>query len=168
MSPYAGGPSDEVDDAWHTLMSSISVRVTQEELEHNGNHRESVALPVGGGNMVWLGVFHQLHCLKMIRQMNYRDHYFSNQTEKAAKDMEVHINHCIEQLRQAVMCQPDTSFTTFVWTHSDPKPVLDVRRFERKCVDWSYFMEGVSSRVVSFEEVDELVNPYFNSTPKNA
>jgi hypothetical protein len=73
-------------------------------------------------------------------------------------------DHCIEQLRQAVMCTPDTSFTTFVWTHSDPKPVLDVRRFERQCVDWDYFMEGVKPRVVSFEEVDELVNPFLNST----
>jgi hypothetical protein len=62
------------------------------------------------------------------------------------------------------MCTPDTSFTTFVWTHSDPKPVLDVRRFERQCVDWDYFMEGVKPRVVSFEEVDELVNPFLNST----
>jgi hypothetical protein len=62
------------------------------------------------------------------------------------------------------MCTPDTSFTTFVWTHSDSKPVLDVRRFERQCVDWDYFMEGVKPRVVSFEEVDELVNPFLNST----
>jgi hypothetical protein len=62
------------------------------------------------------------------------------------------------------MCTPDTSFTTFVWTHSDPKPVLDVRRFERQCVDWNFFMEGVKPRVVSFEEVDELVNPFLNST----
>ncbi|KAL5115579.1 hypothetical protein ACEQ8H_006555 [Pleosporales sp. CAS-2024a] len=91
MSPFAGGPSEKVDGAWRDLMSSISVRVSPEELSKNGNHNESVSLPAGGGNLVWLNVFHQLHCL----------------------------------LRQAVMCSPDTSFTTFVWTHSDPKPVLD-------------------------------------------
>lgn len=117
----------------------------------------------------------------MIRKMNYREHYYPNQTEPDARDMEVHISrhpeffhkirmltacidHCIEQLRQAVMCSPDTSFTTFVWTHSDPKPVLDVRRFERQCVDWDYFMEGVKPRVVSYEEVDELVNPHLEET----
>jgi hypothetical protein len=42
--------------------------------------------------------------------------------------------------------------------------VLDVRRFERQCVDWNYFMDGVKPRVVSFEEVDELVNPFLNDT----
>jgi hypothetical protein len=63
MSPFAGGPSEKVDDAWRDLMSSISVRVSQEELDHNGNHQESVSLPEGGGNLVWLNVFHQLHCL---------------------------------------------------------------------------------------------------------
>jgi hypothetical protein len=30
-------------------------------------------------------------------------------------------------------------------------------------VDWDYFMEGVKLRVVRFEEVDDLVNPYLNS-----
>lgn len=68
-------------------------------------------------------------------------------------------DHCIEYLRQALMCYPDTSFTTFMWTHSDPKPVLDVEPYERKCVDWEYFMQGITSKVVSFEEVDELRNP---------
>ncbi|KAH3999716.1 hypothetical protein HBH98_085850 [Parastagonospora nodorum] len=164
MSPFAGGPFEQVDNAWRELMSSISVRVSQEELDRNGNHQDSVSLPRNGGNLVWLNVFHQLHCLKMLRKMNYRDHYYPNQTEHNARDMEVHINHCIEQLRQAVMCNPDTSFTTFVWTHSDPKPVLDVRSFERQCLDWGYFMEGVKPRVMSYEEVDELTNPYLNKT----
>jgi hypothetical protein len=63
MSPFAGGPDEKVDGAWRDLMSSISVRVSQEELNSNGNHQESVSLPEGGGNLVWLNVFHQLHCL---------------------------------------------------------------------------------------------------------
>jgi hypothetical protein len=74
------------------------------------------------------------------------------------------LDHCIENLRQAIMCYPDTSFTTFVWTHSDPKPVLDVRRFERKCVNWESFMQQLVPRVVSFEEVDKLKNPLLNPT----
>ncbi|OCL07609.1 hypothetical protein AOQ84DRAFT_294757, partial [Glonium stellatum] len=123
MSPYAGGPGGDVDDSWHDLMGNISVRVTQSELNQNGNHKESETM------------------LTLRPQ-----------------------DHCIEMLRQAVMCNPDTSFTTFVWTHSDPKPVLDVRRFERQCVDWEYFMERVTPRVVTYEEVDELENPMLNST----
>jgi hypothetical protein len=57
------------------------------------------------------------------------------------------------------MCNPDTSLTTLVWTDIDPKPVLDVKPFERVCVDWELFMESVIPRVVPFDEVDSLVNP---------
>jgi hypothetical protein len=57
------------------------------------------------------------------------------------------------------MCNPDTSLTTLVWTATDPKPVLDVKQFERRCVDWEYFMESITPRVVPFEEIDSLVNP---------
>ena len=65
-------------------------------------------------------------------------------------------------LRQSLMCNPDTSLTTFTWSHTQAKPVLDVRRFERQCVDWEAFMDSVTPRVVSKEEVERLVNPLFN------
>jgi hypothetical protein len=71
MSPFAGGPDEKVDDAWRDLMSSISVRASQEELNMNGNHQESVSLPQGGGNLVWLNVFHQLHCLVSVSILEY-------------------------------------------------------------------------------------------------
>lgn len=65
-SPFVGEPSDATDGAWHHLMGNISMRVTDDELNLNGNHQSSVSLPVGGGNLIWLGVFHQLHCLVSI------------------------------------------------------------------------------------------------------
>jgi hypothetical protein len=63
LSPYAGGPTPEVDGAWHELLANISIRVSDEELARNGDRQESVRLPESGGQMAWLGVFHQLHCL---------------------------------------------------------------------------------------------------------
>ncbi|KAF2176823.1 hypothetical protein K469DRAFT_605635, partial [Zopfia rhizophila CBS 207.26] len=158
-SAWVGSPGGPTDDAWHELVGNTSIRVTDEELRRNGNHQRSVPLPEGGGNLVWLGVFHQIHCLKQFRHLNYLDYYHSNITHEERYHMEVHINHCIEYLRQAVMCNPDASLTTLVWTETDPRPVLDVKQFERKCVDWEYFMESITSRVVPFEEVDRLVNP---------
>ena len=71
LSPYAGGPSIEVDAAWHELLGNTSIRVSQEELLRNGNHHESVALQNQDGYMVWLGVYHQLHCMvsKVLRSV---------------------------------------------------------------------------------------------------
>ena len=63
MSPYAGGPTAEIDNAWHDLLGNISLRVSRSELNMNGNHKSSIELPGNGGYLVWLGAFHQLHCL---------------------------------------------------------------------------------------------------------
>ena len=68
ISPYAGGPDPEIDLAWHKLLGNTSIRVSKSELQRNGNHRESVALrdendDDNDGYMVWLGVYHQLHCI---------------------------------------------------------------------------------------------------------
>ena len=64
MSPYAGGPDPDIDLAWHELLGNTSIRVSHSELQRNGNHQESIALPKNDdGYMVWLGVYHQLHCI---------------------------------------------------------------------------------------------------------
>ena len=67
-------------------------------------------------------------------------------------------------LRQSLMCDPNTFLTTFTWSHSQTKPVLDVRRFERQCVDWEAFMDSLLPRVVSKEEVEGMVNPLLNKS----
>ena len=68
-------------------------------------------------------------------------------------------DHCVELLRQSVMCNPDTTLTTFSWSAHKPRPVLNIGGFERRCVDWEAFMGSVLHRVVSSGEVDGLVNP---------
>ncbi|EDN97245.1 hypothetical protein SS1G_11770 [Sclerotinia sclerotiorum 1980 UF-70] len=60
-SPYAGPPSDSVDQAWHNLLKDMNIRVTAEELEKS--NQKSIALPEGGGYMAWIGAHHQLHCI---------------------------------------------------------------------------------------------------------
>lgn len=74
MSPFAGPPSREVDLAWHTLLGNTSIRVSQEELNRNGNHNKSVALPRSEEHLAWLNVFHQLHCL--VSQPSFSIHTF--------------------------------------------------------------------------------------------
>lgn len=69
------------------------------------------------------------------------------------------LDHCLEVLRQTLMCNPDTSLTTFFWSHSDKKPILNEGRFERQCVDWEAFMSSVLPRVIRKEELEGLINP---------
>ncbi|KAL7621420.1 hypothetical protein AAE478_008742 [Parahypoxylon ruwenzoriense] len=94
-SPYGGEPSLESDEAWHQLLNNMSVRVTAEELAAHG--QTSVALPKGG-YLAWLGVFHELHCVKILRQWSWREHYFPNMTAHEHAHQMVHIDHCLDWL----------------------------------------------------------------------
>jgi len=159
-SSFSGTNHYEIDLQWHDLLDNISLRVTDEELAKNHNHKESVRLPEGGGQLVWLEASHHLHCVKMLRQWSYRDTYFPiDHKSMAYLKMERHIDHCLEMLRQVVMCRPDTSLTTFLWVNTQDKPILNIDPLEHDCVDWDVMVESLQDRVVSLEEINALKNP---------
>lgn len=156
-SPYAGEPTPESDEAWHTLLNNMSVRVTGEELaRHN---QTSVELP-GGGYLAWLGVFHELHCVKMLRQWSWREHYFPNMTAHEHRHQMVHIDHCLDWLRNAAICGADTSaLAVFKWDEKLPHPMLNTKRVSHRCVDWDALMRSHEDRVVSRDEIVSMTNP---------
>ncbi|KAI1763930.1 hypothetical protein GGR53DRAFT_495490 [Hypoxylon sp. FL1150] len=52
-----------------------------------------------------ISMFHQLHCLMIIR-----DVFWANAGSKAADEEEVkHVNHCFDYIRQGIMCAGDMS-----------------------------------------------------------
>ncbi|KAH6675789.1 hypothetical protein B0J14DRAFT_699174 [Halenospora varia] len=154
-SPYTGSPSTSTDRAWHDLMSKMTIRVTSQELER-GN-QSSVELP-DGGHMAWLGVFHEMHCVKMLRQWKYRDHYYPNITSQEESHKSLHADHCLEMLRASAMCHADRSLTTFKWTRHQ-KPMLDTKRPQHICVNWDFLMSSVNDRLVSDDELARIRNP---------
>ncbi|KAI0388941.1 hypothetical protein F5Y17DRAFT_166154 [Xylariaceae sp. FL0594] len=161
-SPYVGPASSSVDKAWHELLKYTTLRASGEELEKR--NQSSVELP-DGGYMVWLGVFHQLHCVKTLRQWNYREHYHPNLTNKERSHWEVHVDHCLDQLRNILMCRADTTLTTFRWTVDQRRPMLNTRPVERQCVDWELLMGSLKHRVVEGDEMGRMRNPIFHSSP---
>jgi hypothetical protein len=78
-SPYVGkGP--EVDAAWHAISYDIGDQmITPEELKIIGMPETSLKVknPKTGveGYRVGLEVFHQLHCINLLRQVTYKDYY---------------------------------------------------------------------------------------------
>ncbi|KAK3390366.1 hypothetical protein B0H63DRAFT_446489 [Podospora didyma] len=156
-SPYGGEPTPASDAAWHTLLNNMSVRVTAEELAAHG--QTSVPLP-GGGYLAWLGVFHELHCVKMLRQWSWREHYFPNMTAHDHMHQMVHIDHCLDWLRNAAICRADTSaLAVFKWDPRMPHPMLNTHRVPHRCVDWDALMSSHADRLVSHDEVRDLKNP---------
>ncbi|KAK3356986.1 hypothetical protein B0T25DRAFT_566310 [Lasiosphaeria hispida] len=122
-SPYAGyGPS--VDKAWDYIANDIGdIMITEQERQKLGLSPDSLKIqdPRTGewGYRAGVEVFHQLHCLNLLRQAVYRDYYGRKEVggdvgdADGVEDLMGHVDHCIEAIRQNLMCQSDVSVFTF-------------------------------------------------------
>ncbi|KAK8049249.1 hypothetical protein PG994_010979 [Apiospora phragmitis] len=79
------------------------------------------------GYRVAVEVFHQLHCLNLMRQANHKSHYapLGGDTAAPKHDLHNHIDHCIDALRQFVMCQGDVNVFAFRFPFNDGDPWPD-------------------------------------------
>ncbi|KAK2017114.1 hypothetical protein LZ32DRAFT_39060 [Colletotrichum eremochloae] len=137
---YAMPPSPEVDEAWASLLP-----------KEGGFFKHPTLAP----QKSCMAVFHQLHCLDMIRQTLYEarpdfvahSHNDTNARESHADhetahdhnhshDM-YHIGHCFDLVRQSILCRPDLTIEV-----GDPA-IGGVTGFgtEHQCVDWQQLME---------------------------
>ena len=89
-----------------------------------------------GGYLVTLDVFHELHCLNMLREFVYRDYYPDKHTMEAQID---HLDHCIDLLRQVLMCHSDISLHTYGWKDGYRWPWPDFT-IEHECRSWDHLM----------------------------
>jgi len=79
--------------------------------------------------IVELDVFHQLHCLNMLRKLTYPDVYpidLTSGSEEAADNI-YHMEHCLEQLRQSLQCSADISTIYWEWDEIKMKMFGNVR-----------------------------------------
>ncbi|KAI2607962.1 hypothetical protein GGR54DRAFT_389811 [Hypoxylon sp. NC1633] len=156
-SPYAGPPSEDIDRAWANLLDHVNIRASDRELA--SSNQTSVQLPSGQDSLVWMDVSHQLHCVKYLRQWIYRNHYHPEVGPEEIPHWLLHIDHCLDLIRQALMCRADTSLMTFQWAADRREPMLKLESPEHVCVDWKDLMEKVESRRVSDADMAVLTNP---------
>ena len=53
----------------------------------------------------------------------YESHYFPNLTAREAHENRLHSFHCLDLLRQTVMCKADVSLVTMRWGHTQQMPL---------------------------------------------
>ncbi|PWI72921.1 hypothetical protein PCL_09936 [Purpureocillium lilacinum] len=132
ISPYQGWPTDESDALWVDLYDKgSSVRIGKKS--HDRLLNKTAQIPLVGheqDHFLGIDVFHQLHCLNVIRKAFYPRRYNVSMvnSDGTIDFLEwMHVDHCIESLRQSVMCHSDTSTVTFRWsdTSQSLKPRLD-------------------------------------------
>lgn len=115
--------------------------LTKEEVEKVGYpewsaHFPKSARPDEGYPVVVVGN-HQLHCLHYIWQDHHLDYYKGRAAfkEQSPAMYEGHYEHCIDFLRQRLMCHYDMSVTPYQWVNGHQAPMPGAMTNE-KCVDW--------------------------------
>ncbi|KAI0126716.1 hypothetical protein BJ170DRAFT_629692 [Xylariales sp. AK1849] len=163
---FKGLPRPELDDAWEGLLQYMNIRVSGEEAERT--NYTSIELTDGSGDLFAMpAVFHSLHCLKSIRQYLFPESYpdaWEYMKPAELGGISKHMDHCIENLRQSLLCQGDMSPYRYEWqpTNDMPKPFA---RMEHICVEWDKVMDWAEQRSFSIED-GLLQNPYTGNSPK--
>ncbi|THH00335.1 hypothetical protein EW026_g2166 [Hermanssonia centrifuga] len=126
---YRGEPSNAVDNAWSDLYNAFGVsRISKSEARLLPN--QTLAIP-GDENhhIISLSVFHELHCLNTIRKALHTEYYTDPITGNLGvipkAEVPEHISHCIDNIRQALMCASD--ITPIVWQWSEQKKKAEFR-----------------------------------------
>ncbi len=148
---YRLPPSPEVDAAWDRIaaadgifpMSASDVVRVGKDPAFAVDAPASWNFPPGKSKMMGIEGLHQLHCLNAVRKgiiTNY-DYYWGSKYGFAPPAVFTrHLNHCIDMLRQHLMCHPDLEPFTFNWRKGQFKPYADFN-IQKKCVDFEYMLE---------------------------
>jgi len=157
-SPFKGPPSPAVVEAWDAIKQYGIISVTQEDLVRiNRSHDLKTASKfpkvAGGGYVSMTMGTHQLHCLFWLWRDHHRS-YFPEmlRNKEAIPEMyERHFEHCIDYVRQSIMCNFDMGLLTFDWVLDHPNPVPNTNSMH-KCVDWSAAEAWMKDRAVEVPE----------------
>lgn len=150
-NPYTGGPNEQTGKTWKSLMRGYNIRVPRWLLQPG---QDSIPLADGSDDVVGsLGVFHYLHCLDSIRHQIAGKGCHDNDWGKEGI-LPAHFDHCIESLRQWLMCQPDLTLRTTYWTTGDDGEVFAQANntVEHTCVDWSVVAKWTQERELSNDD----------------
>ncbi|CAE7193445.1 hypothetical protein P3342_009432 [Pyrenophora teres f. teres] len=115
---YMGFPDDEIDKRWSDLYDfGISV-ISEEEAKKLPN--PTIPIPGTKDYLVELDVWHSLHCLNDLRKLLYPERFQMLErlmTKNGTIDRNSfhfrHWDHCVDALRQTLMCQSDVAPVSF-------------------------------------------------------
>ncbi|KAJ7641268.1 hypothetical protein FB45DRAFT_899814 [Roridomyces roridus] len=140
---YERPPSPEGDQAWGLLYEYALSRIPKSEAVKLTNKTWPI-LDEPGNYIIALDVFHQLHCLDLVRQQLELHH--SNTRNYTGQSMP-HLRHCIGAIRQALMCHADT--TPIIWQWSDRlKEAEQLDDILHSCKDFDRIQDWARQRSV--------------------
>ncbi|OKL63821.1 hypothetical protein UA08_01095 [Talaromyces atroroseus] len=163
-TPWQGPPSDTVDKAWDDLYQNIGIVTVNKSLAAKLPD-ETIEVPgLDGQYVLGLGVFHQLHCLNMMRKSMYPERYGGTEgmSMENAEMIWNHLEHCVDQLRQVIMCYGDLSTVSWEWDEEGDVPVSKFGA-TRMCRNFDNIHKWATNRAFPGEEF----NKYLRMTGHN-
>ncbi|KAH8647914.1 hypothetical protein BX600DRAFT_518318 [Xylariales sp. PMI_506] len=158
-SEVDGLPTDATDQLWDELYNFGTSWINSNDAQKLPN--STLSLPHDPNKfVVQLDVFHQLHCLNSIRKTlypeRYRDKiedYYTKTGERNYTSIDAkHYDHCIDSLRQSIMCHGDIA--TVYWRYNEvrriPLPQLAVTH---TCRDFDLIKEWALERQLFLDEL---------------
>jgi len=156
-------PSKEVDDAWAQLEWIRTFPITADDVRGIGKDPElTVKFPpeYGFGDDAYvaqLDLFHQLHCLNLLRHIAWGEYDRDGKTAKRPySDLHwIHVAHCTEILLENLACSANLDVITFNWKETQDLPFADFNT-NKKCtnaeilVDWQEKNTIVAERARNF------------------
>jgi hypothetical protein len=153
---YFGKPSPEIEKSWDDLLHNEFTPMTANEAApFTPDFRP---LPTDGKYHFELDVLHSLHCLNSVRKKLYQYMYQMPRTEDNEtvsstdpNDWEhVHMDHCLDQLRQSIQCHGDLTPVLLYWW--DGYGTALAQGQTHTCRNWENIREWVDRRNIGLDE----------------
>ncbi|KAK0724198.1 hypothetical protein B0H67DRAFT_466207, partial [Lasiosphaeris hirsuta] len=143
---FSSPPSPAVDAAWARMEKNMIIGLSRDELLALGKDpsaavKFSPSWPDAGAGEKYLGVldvFHQIHCLNMLRTnlvINYNYYWGDEYGTTPPVFRDIHLSHCVSVLLQSIACHADLGVVTHVWRSDTPVPYPDFG-INRQCRDF--------------------------------
>lgn len=118
---YSRDPAPEVDAAWEKISHSMTwIPLTPEDAVRMGKDPEAL-IQLPGDDVRYLSTqdtLHQLHCLNYLRKgLIHNYHYYWGKKWGFWPPFSLirHLTHCLDILRQHLMCNADMELYTYNW-----------------------------------------------------
>ncbi|EPE30042.1 hypothetical protein GLAREA_13090 [Glarea lozoyensis ATCC 20868] len=156
---FRGAAGPEVDDAWKSLGTDyLPIILPENEAEEYGLRLGQVKRrqDQGGGFFANVEVLHHLHCLNLLRKASHfsYEYYHSQGEGPFANDDEViwlHFGHCLDILRQQLMCSAGVGVFGQYWIADPPGPFVDFNT-KHKCKNFGAIREWAEKNQVTEED----------------
>ncbi|KAI2471404.1 hypothetical protein F4781DRAFT_122986 [Annulohypoxylon bovei var. microspora] len=169
--PWNQGPSDEVDALWGDMLYALNIRITSDEVDFLGLNTTNRVQLNGGDYLGVIGAYHHLHCLNNMRIAIHWDYYkeqYGNYSRQEVFSRE-HSDHCIDTLRQALMCHANAEVHTAEW--QDRAHELGDKELSGQstttCLKWESLDKWARPRTLKAGEYSFRPGPYHGKVYAN-